>query len=105
MASFLDSFASFNIFGPETKEVTAAKDTLKSIKQKCTEDIAKAEGDVTKAKSAPVAAVPAAVTPSTPAAPAAAPNTGGKRRNRNKSSKKNKNKNKNGGKKRRTARK
>jgi hypothetical protein len=104
MASFFDSFASFNIFGPETKEVTAAKDTLKSIKQKCTEDIAKAEEGVTKAKSAPVAAVPAAVTPSTPAAPAA-PNTGGKRRNRNKSSKKNKNKNKNGGKKRKTARK
>jgi hypothetical protein len=104
MASFFDSLASLNPFAPETKEVTAAKDTLKSIKTKCAEDIAKAEEGVTKAKNAP-----AAVTPSTPAAPAAvtpattaAPATGGKRKNRNKNktnSKKNKSK------KRKTARK
>lgn len=103
MTSFFDSLASLNPFGPETKEVTAAKDTLKSIKTKCAEDIAKAEEGVTKAKSAPAAAAPVAVTPSTPTAPAAAaPAVGGKRKNRNKNktnSKKNKNK------KRKTARK
>jgi hypothetical protein len=34
MAGFFDSFALLNPFGTETTEVTAAKDTLKSIKTK-----------------------------------------------------------------------